>query len=654
MKHQILLSLLLLFIYTNVNSQYVNQNPHSRSNIHSQNRDFKATRALSNDTTFDVKFYHLDVEIAIDSAHIQGNVSYLFTSKIDGLTNLTLDLDSAFIIDSISSPAVSFTFIDNKLTVNFSNTFNQGDLISFAVFYHGSPQLAGGYKGLRYETHGGNQPVIASLSTPYLAHTWWPCKDGVHDKADSTFIDITIKDTVVNTIPMIALSNGLLDTVVSNGATKTFKWKHYYPIVPYYVMVAISNYKHFQHTFNGNGYSFPIDYYVFSSHFTSAQNGVSRIPDVMAFFTETFGDYPFRNEKYGMTQLGFYGAIENQTNSIINSMSLNWFYISTHELAHQWFADMITCSTWNHGWLNEGFANYSEALYSEHIGGSTAYQNYVSKFEYYDSGSVYLYDVSDPFNVFQDVIYNKGAYVLHMLRGVLGDSTFFKVIKNYATNSNFQYKNATTEDFQQVCETISGKNLDYFFSQWIYDERYPVYHYNFQQNQNSGELDITIHQLQYNDGWRNVFIMPMEIKVEFMDLTDTMVTVFNNDLFQTFSFTFSKTVKQVYLDPNKWILKKAIFDQSVNVSISEISSKKFILYPNPASTQLHLEFKRNIQGAMVTIFDINGKQKIKHLFEPSKTGSLTINTQSLATGIYVIRIVTDKEQYFQKLSIINN
>ena len=178
-------------------------------------------------------------------------------------------------------------------------------------------------------------------------------------------------------IPLIAVSNGLLDTIETIGNKKIFRWKHNYPAVPYYIMVAISNYIHFQDIYYGDGYNFPLDYYVFKSHLEAAKKGVAKMEDIMDFFTDKFGKYPFANEKYAMTQLGFYGGIENQTNSIVNSMGTDRLRLIVHELAHQWFADMITCETWNHAWLNEGFASYAEALYAEHSEGTNDYKNYI-------------------------------------------------------------------------------------------------------------------------------------------------------------------------------------------------------------------------------------------------------------------------------------
>ena len=609
--------------------------------------------ALVNDTTYDVGFYHLDLEIELDSSYIKGQVSFLITSLSDNFNSLKLDLDSAFQVDSISFPASSFDHSNDELNIELSNTYNANEVISFSVYYHGIPELEGDVKGLRYETHDNNEIVIASLATPYLAHTWWPCKDGTSDKADSVYIDISIKDTVVNSLPVIAVSNGLLDETETTNGRKIFRWKHSYPVVPFYVMVAISNYEHFQQTFNGQGYSFPMDYYVFNSYLTASQSGVAEMPDVMEFFTNTFGPYPFLTEKYGMTQLGYYGGIENQTNSIVNNMGLSWFNVSVHELAHQWFADMITCQTWNHGWLNEGFASYAEALYKEHSEGFAPYQAYMADFEFYEEGTLYLDDVSGPFNVFRPIIYNKGAYVLHMLRGVMGDETFFAALLSYTDDSSIRYGNATTEDFQLICEVESGMDLQYFFEQWIYDQRYPRYRYNYIQDQGTGVLDLSIVQTQDQQGWRSIFVMPIEVKVEFSDGSDTIVKVFNDEQYETFSFNLSGEVSGVELDPDNWILKFALIDNNLDVGIEKLESVSFDVFPNPGTGVFNIVLGNttDFEDAILKVISVNGELQLESVL---RNGSNVheIDLHPLNAGVYFVQIETKSGFNQQKLLIL--
>jgi len=620
-------------------------NPHE-FDIQNNNETVLETGAnLSNDTTIDIGFYNIDIEIALDSAYLSGRVKIGFTSLIEGLDQFKIDLDDAFSIDSISSPASSYTFLDNILTISLAETFNTGDQVSLSVYYSGAPVLAGGYKGLRYEVHDNNEIIIASLSTPYLAHTWWPCKDGTQDKSDSTFINITIKDTTISSIPVIAVSNGLLDTVETIGNKKKFRWKHYYPVVPYYVMVAISNYDHFNHNYSGIT-SFPIDYYVFESHKAVAEEGVTELPDAMAFFESVFGPYPFADEKYGMTQLGYYGAIENQTNTITNNMSPSWFFVSVHELAHMWFADMITCNTWHHGWLNEGFASYAEALYSEHQYNN--YNEYMDNFLYYNGGTVYMEDVSDPFSVFQSIIYNKGAYVLHMLRGVVGDSLFFDIVYDYASDDGFMYKLVTTEEFQEVCENISGLDLNYFFDQWIYDEYFPIYGYNFGYNESEGNIGLVVKQSQGNIGWREVFEMPMEVELIFLDGTDTIVNIYNSEVLQEYTIDIDKEIYFATLDPNNWILKNSNYDPSIIVDIPENQFSDINIFPNPSSGEINIDVA--VKDAVIQLVNIEGKVIYKTVIDDVTGNALKIT--GLSSGIYTVMIINNGNSIRSKKVVV--
>lgn len=371
---------------------------------------------LDPDTSIDVKFYHLDIKIAIDSQNISGSVYIQFQPTVNNLNTVRLNLNSSMIVDSVTMDAVSATAVNDNVLINLTSNFNIADPVEIKIYYHGIPSLANGIKGLNYSTHGNNEPIIATLSTPFLSHYWWPCKDGPEDKADSVYIDITIKDTTINGMPLIAVSNGLLEDVDSSaGIWRTFQWRHRYPIVPYYIMASVSNYRTINQTYTGTNSAFPLIYYVFNENYSQSLAGVAQMPAALDKFIELYGEYPFKNEKYGMTELGFYGAIENQTNTIINSMDTSWYFTSVHELSHQWFGDMITCKDWHHVWLNEGFATYSEALVSEYLNGFNSYKNYMSGLEYYSPGTLYLPQDTDAFNIFQAIVYYKGAYVLHML-----------------------------------------------------------------------------------------------------------------------------------------------------------------------------------------------------------------------------------------------
>jgi len=617
-----------------------------------------ASRNLPAFSNFDVKFYHLHIDLSLNSPYLLGNVLCRFTATEDNTDSIKLNLRREYAIDSIQGMVSSYSFVNDTLTIVLDRLLQTGDSGWVQVYYHGAPPVANNTKGLRYVTHGGNQRVIASLSTPFLSHYWWPCKDGPGDKPDSVYVDISIPDTTVAGIPVVAISNGVLENIVSVGGKKTFQWREHYPIVPYYVMVAVSNYRDFHQIFPGSGGEvFPMDYYVFNENFSEAQQGVVDLPQVMGFFSDRFGVYPFSAEKYGMTQIGFYGAIENQTNTIINNMGIPYFGVAVHELAHMWFGDMITCKDWHHGWLNEGFATYAEALWVEHITGFDGYKNYMQNFQFYNGGTLYLQNISDPFNIFVPIIYNKGAYVLHMLRGVLGDSIFFDSMSAYAADPNYRYGHASTEDFKLVCESVSQRDLTFFFSEWVYDQYYPQYNFSYSQNTATGETHVDIRQTQSSLGRRPFFEMPIELKFQFQGGGDTVVIVWNNQEVQSFALTIPRVISAMEFDPDGWILKTAQ-PVSVDGTPTDQVPNRLVLsanYPNPFNPSTTISFslpKRTF--VMLNVYDLLGREVASLVNDDLDAGNhqRVLDATSLPSGVYFYRLHAVGLTQTRKMSVI--
>lgn len=609
------------------------------------------------DTTTDAKFYYITLDVSIDSPYIYGDVLFIMESKINNLTHITLDLTDSLGIDSISGAATSYTRSYDKIDIQLDRSYNKNETILFTIYYSGIPPVLNNTKGMRYETHGNSEPIIAALSTPYLAHLWYPCKDGPGDKVDSVYLDIIIPDTTINQNKLIAVSNGLLENVINENGKSTFKWRERYPIIPYYVMIAISNYAQFQQTINDSLGSYPILYNVFKSDSISSVQGTLQIPDAINFFSDIYGPYPFRDEKYGMTQLGFYGAIENQTNTVQNNLNSYWYMVSVHELAHMWFGDMITCSDWHHGWLNEGFATYSEALYQEHIAGFNSYKTYLNYYKYLDGGTLYLQNIEDPFQVFVTIIYYKGAWVLHMLRGVLGDEVFFECLKQYATDINFKYKHASTEDFQTVCETISGQDLDYFFEQWIYDEYYPIYNCTYNYDQTNHILNLQLNQSQSQNGWRSVFKMPVKIKIKFNSGPDSTITLWNDQQLQDYQVNLSRQVHSITIDPEEWILRGigTVTDIQEKFNDQDLSFKLFDNYPNPFNPTTLIRYQVPIVSKVnLKVYDILGNEIRELVNEEKPAGNYHIkfDAKELSSGIYFYMLICDKFIETKKMVLI--
>ncbi len=623
----------------------------------------KYGEAIQGDTNIDVKFYYIDIAIGVYSPYISGEVTILFEPVTPGLSEVMISLNSALTVGAVGSDASDFYQDNDVIVITLDGPYGPGELVEVMIQYEGVPVEAGGYKGLRYESHSGGEPVIATLSTPYLAHYWYPCKDGPEDKPDSVYMDITLPDIEISGVPLMGVSNGVLENIIDNGDTRTFQWRHRYPVVTYYVMAAVSNYLSFEETYTGtSGETFPLVYYVFQESYSSAQTGVSGLPAVMDFFSGVFGPYPFAAEKYGMTELGFYGAIENQTNTIQNNLSSAWFYTTIHELGHMWFGDMITLADWHHGWLNEGFATYSEALWDEHQYGFTGYKSNMATNEFWGGGTLYLQNAADTFNTFQPIFYSKGAYAVHMLRGVLGDELFFEALLNYAQDPQFKYKNASTEDLQASFESSSGMDLGFFFEQWIYDEYWPFYYYNFVQNTAYG-LYVVLHQAQeelYN--YRPVFEMPVRLKVLFTDATDTVITVWNDEQTQTFYFDLDKPVNTVQVDPDKWILRKTLWKPEIPVGEQEIPLEDEIqVFPNPFSGTLYIVLPQGSQKDFeIEIFNMQG-QPVARLPRglPGEGPGIVWNGKTdggrqLPDGVYVIAFRSGGVQFSKRVVLRMN
>lgn len=555
---------------------------------------------LQTDKNIDIIFYHIALDVTPYQEHISGNTYIVLCSLIENLQEITLNLHASMTVESVveleeEEGEGTDVEVDHtnahviKLTLN--DSYSAGDTVKLRILYHGYPVVESTTqkKGFRFLKHSGNIPAITALSTPFLAHYWFPCKDGPYDKADSIKVDITVPDIEYDGYPLMGVSNGLLYDDFIENEKRTWRWKHNYPIVPYYINVSISNYKIIEDEYYSeeNGHDFPLIHYVFPHDYSTAKTTFGIIPDVFDAFIHYFGDYPFKNEKYGMTQIAAgLTYIEKQTNSIMTYVgsSIEWLVI--HELSHMWFGNSITNRPWKHVWLNEGFATYAEALYEEYRYTKEEYHDYMNETLenwriFYQK--LYLEDDSNPANVFQEFFYHKGAWVLHTLRYHLGDELFFDIIKSYAQAEEFKYKYVDTETFKKYVETHSGLDLEVFFDQWIYDTSFPEIRYNFAYDSNTGMNGVTIAQIQdtpYYD--RDVYEMYLPLRFTLLDGTVVEEKVYNNKRVQSFHFDHGKGTTNLVVDPDKW-----------NMLWSNFYNSNLYLSPAPMITSFTFEDQVN-------------------------------------------------------------
>ncbi len=409
----------------------------------------------------DILHYDLRFDLFPEKKLLVGKAKIKGTFKDKNLPKLDLNFYDNMKINylTLNGEEVSYFHEGTRLSIPFEDEII--DTFVVEIHYEGKPKRIGLSAFVFGEING--RSVIYNLSEPTYSSTWYPCNDIPDDKA---LADIHITNDSIYT----SVSNGVLINEEIIRGRKTANWKILYPISTYLISIYSSEYVNFKDYYYSNitKDSLPFEYYVFPEHLENAKKDFEEHPQMMEFFASTFGEYPFMKEKYGVAEfLWQFGAMEHQTITGIGSnfVSGRKFFtdIYVHELAHHWWGNAVGPKTWKDIWLNEGFATYSEALYDEHKTGSDALKSTMLS-KYQDNFIGRLYDPAD--DLFNQTIYDKGAWVLHMLRWEVGDSSFFRILRNYF--EEYKYKSASTSDFKKICEEISGKDLTKFFDQWIY------------------------------------------------------------------------------------------------------------------------------------------------------------------------------------------
>ncbi len=588
---------------------------------------------------FDAIYYRLDLRLSIAPPLLSGTVRIRGVCNVGAPPFLVLDLTSSMHIDSAEVDGRRAAVLQQpySFSLTLDSTYHPGDLITADIHYHGLPSPAGN-GSFAFASHNGF-PWIWSFSEPYGARDWWPCKDQPGDKADSVDVFVTCDSS------LIVGGNGTLEgEAVNADGTRTTHWHEHHPIAPYLVAIAASNFSKFSDWFRYTpSDSMEILNYVLPESLASAQTGLAVTVDGLRIFSSLFGLYPFVDEKYGHMQWAA-GAMEHQTMT-----STGWFDEETiiHELAHQWFGDMITCRSWPHIWLNEGFATYCTGLYYEWKYGFDFYRGYL---DYHMGrakgaiGTVLVQDTTDVRQIFDGPReYSKGASVLHMLRHVVGDSMFFGSLRAYANDPALRYGTAETADLESVVEQVSGKDLRYFFDEWIFGEDYPHYRYWWSSFESGGSrvVKVTITQ---TTGTSNpaYFTMPIDVRLSGSGW-DSVVTVLNDQLLETFSFTTSRVVDSVQLDPGGWMLKSA-----VEVPLLP-GSGQFRLhqnFPNPFNAVTTIQYDLPHRAVItLEVFDLLG-QEVATLVKGAITmGSYEAHwdASSMPSGVYICRLEARSE-----------
>jgi len=617
---------------------------------------------------FDVRYYGIDISVDPDSRTISGSVVMRAESADMLLDNVILDLQGDLTVTGVSGNYVEHRheMDENTLLIDLDRTYATGEQFELIVSYAGSPRQEG-FASFSWAQQLDGSMLISTLSEPYYARNWWPCKDIPEDKADSVSMRITVPEGFT------AVSNGVLCSVTDNAdGTKTFHWHEKYPISTYLVSLAAAHYEYsveyFRYTETD---SMPVEYYITPYNVENAFSLTSGLPEtkqMLSVFSELFGQYPFADEKYAQVEFSWGGGMEHQT---ATSLGIRYGgpsrFLVAHELAHQWWGDLITCRNWNHLWLNEGFATYSEGLYLEALYGYAMLKDYMQSIDMMRysgkefSGRVYRDDLENVYTLFDLTVYDKAAWVLHMLRGVVGDDTFFEILKAYAANQDTRYGTAVTDDFRAVCERVYGSGLDWFFDQWIYGYGRPFYEYSwtYEAAVDSFQVTLDLKQVQ-GTGNEEVFVMPVDVFFHGQDRSE-VITVMNDSGHQQYTFTVGVMPMAITLDDESRILKRTrLVSSSEDETVPPRRISLCQNYPNPFNSSTVIRYGiTSTEHVTITVYTIGGSEvarldaglKIAGEHEAVWNGRNSLG-RTVASGVYLYRIQAGSFAETRKMLLI--
>jgi aminopeptidase N len=595
---------------------------------------------------YDVKYYNIAIEVNDTSSVFKARTEVVFTAKIE-IDTLVFELQESIEADSLFVNGTlidSVRHADGLIYAFLSEALPPGSDNSFELLYRGGGQEGGFFSGItnrRDFTYG--KSVTYTLSEPFQSSSWFPVKQSLNDKADSVRVEI------ITDPDLMGGSNGLLKEVrMQEDGRVAYVWESQYPIAFYLISIAVADYIDYSfYVPLENSDSLLVQNFIYDHPeiLTREKDRIDATGDMILFFNEIFGLYPFHQEKYGHSMAPMGGGMEHQTMTTLQTFN---FDLVAHELAHQWFGDNVTCGTWQDIWINEGFASYSEYLAREFLQGRPQAISWMENAHGYalraEKESVYLSeeearDVSRIFNF--ALSYKKGAALLHMLRNeISNDQTFFNIFREF----QLRYKDsfAVADDFSGIVNELTGEDYSWFFDQWYYGSGHPVMQAIWKLRADSLYIN-TFQGSSSNDP--EFFRMHVDFLVDFADGSDTLLRVLIDEPEEKFSFELKKSMESIQIDPySKNLMVATIYEYIPENSLVEVN-------PNPVRDILYLDFKNSGTSKSVFISDLQGKVMFDE--DLGRVSSSELNLSNLAGGIYLMVIKEQNKRNALRIVKIN-
>jgi aminopeptidase N len=508
---------------------------------------------------------HIKLEVALDfdAKKISGTATHRLSAITGPLDRLEFDAAELEIkAVRVGGEPATFETADDKLKIAMPRALKAGEEIEIAIDYAGQPR-----RGLYFvgpDTAYPNKPRQAwTQGEDEDSRYWFPCYDYPNSRPTSE---------IIATVPekFTAVSNGALIGTSTNTAdkTRTFHWRHEVPHSTYLITLAAGEFT----LIGERAGNTPVTYYVAPGREDDARRAFGNTPKMIQFFERVIG-VPYPYAKYAQVAVSdfIFGGMENtsattQTDSTLHDARAHLDFKSdplvAHELAHQWWGDLLTCRDWAHAWLNEGFATYFEALWCEENLGADEFawnvrqdrESYLDEDANHYRRPIVCNRYRNPIDLFDRHLYEKGSLVLHMLRRVTGDDLFYKSLNLYCTRH--RGANVITQDLQRAFEDTTGRNLDFFFDQWVYKEGHPEIEVSSSFDDKKKLLSVTVKQThKTGDAIASAFTFPVTIALMDADGRETRHRVEIKEREQGFTFAMAKAPKAVRFDPEHDILK---------------------------------------------------------------------------------------------------
>lgn len=596
---------------------------------------------------YDVGFYYPILEMSNNSVNISGSVRIDLNLEPEYDDELVFELKSDMVVDSIkvNGELQSYTHSNDIIVISYNHVspFSENYDVSAIVYYHGSPSDGLFYSWDSYESQLFK--FTYSLTEPYFAKYWFPCKQVLTDKADSSYFSIIMPEGLK------AGSNGVLVNESSiGGGKKRMDWQSSYPIVYYLISVAVSDYMDFSFTSEIEEFETTVLVQNFipnnSTYFDNNDWYIYRTHEMLDVLSNRWGLYPHSTEKYGHCIVPLGGGMEHQTMTTLGNFE---FRLVVHELAHSWFGNYVTCANWQDIWINEGFASYGEYLGEEVIQPEGYDLNWLigcqNLAKEMPTGSVYV-----PFEELDNVgrifnyrlSYRKGACLVHMLRYIVNDDdVFFAALREFL--SQYGNSTATAEDLKVVLEAETGIDFDNFFSEWYYGEGYPIYENLWYQNGTILNLELT---QSTTSSETPLFTTPLEFKIVYDDESSEIVRLDIDANYSNFQINVAGTVTDVVVNPDYWVLADVSSVQKTN----QISfDQKFKVYPQPANRESVTIYANEDDNYVINLISYSGQL----VYSNEHIGrELKPDFSTLLPGVYFLKIVHDDAIYTQKMVLL--